>query len=104
MKTNKTKPIKKKTITKKVKMTKEKSQPVVDIDLGEFDLKKLKAKTTIYLDGDLWDRIHEDAEKAGMKYQPYLNQLLRKVVLNEKSDLELRVERLEALVKNNKAG
>lgn len=71
---------------------------VVDIDLSEFDIKKVKAKTTIYLDGDVWDKLHEDAEKAGMKYQPYLNQLLRRFVLSEKTDLEKRLEKLESLI------
>lgn len=75
----------------------------VDIDLGDFDIKKVKAKTTIYLDGDVWDKLHDDAEKAGMKYQPFLNQLLRRVILHEKSDIEIRLERLESVVLKNKA-
>lgn len=42
----------------------------------------VKVRVTINLDGDLLDAIKERAAADGLKYQPWLNAFLRKVVLN----------------------
>lgn len=63
----------------------------------------LSARLKKNLDGEVWDALHIDAEKEGMKYQPFLNKLLRRILLNEKNDLEQRIEKLEAALIKTKA-
>jgi predicted DNA binding CopG/RHH family protein len=75
----------------------DKKQKLVEID-EELNLDDAKFKVTLYLDGDVLRRAREEAAKQKMKYQPYLNRLLREILLGEKSSLEERVSRLEELI------
>lgn len=64
----------------------------------ELNLDDAKFKVTLYLDGDVLRKAREEAAKRKMKYQPYLNGLLREILLGEKDSLEERISRLEEII------
>ncbi|MDD9952494.1 MAG: BrnA antitoxin family protein [Zetaproteobacteria bacterium] len=64
-------------------------------DIGDLDMKKAKAKVTIYLDGDVLEAVQSEAERTGTKYQPLLNQALRERFLGEKTVLQ-RLDAIES--------
>ncbi|HYX39083.1 MAG TPA: hypothetical protein VE954_38760 [Oligoflexus sp.] len=74
------------------------SKRLVEIE-EELNLDDAKFKITLYLDGDLLKRAKEEAAKEKMKYQPYINKLLREVLLGERSTLEERVSKLEDIIR-----
>ncbi len=63
---------------------------------GEFDPRETKVKVTVYVDGDLVNRLRERAKEEGIKYQPYINKLLRQA-MDEKPLLDDIQDRLKAL-------
>lgn len=83
--------------SKKVKKT-------VEIEDDELDLKKAKVKTTLYLDGDVWDALHERAEQEDRPYQSLTNILLRRILLGEPNPIEDRLRKLEEAVFKSRAG
>ncbi len=72
-------------------------EELVDIE-EELRTEDAKFKITIYLDGDVLVKLRKSAEEDGSKYQPFLNKLLRRVLLEEKTDLEKRLEAVERFI------
>ena len=70
----------------------------VDIPEEDFELKNMKFRVNMWLDMDLVDIIRAEAEKEGMKYQPWINQKLREVLMGEKS-FEKRLFSIEQKLK-----
>ncbi len=72
---------------------------------GSLDIKNAKVKITLYVDGDVLEKVRSLAKKEQTKYQTLINRILRKTVLNENL-LEDRIRVLEEWVvrveKNNK--
>jgi uncharacterized protein (DUF4415 family) len=69
-------------ITKKPKA----GTKLVDIDPSELDLKRAKAKLSMWIDGDVLEAIRSETLRAtGSKkgYQTFLNKKLREVFLGE---------------------
>ncbi len=63
----------------------------VEISADELDLKKAKAKLSMWIDGDLLEAIRKETEQAtGSKrgYQTYLNKKLREVFLHERAEID----------------
>lgn len=70
-----------------------------DVDLiSDFEQSDVKVKITCFLDADVLNALRIAAKEDGMKYQPYLNKILREVVLGEKNMLSKRMDALEKLV------
>jgi hypothetical protein len=70
-----------------------------DLIEGDYDPKDVKVKVTVYIDGDIVDQLRDRAKQEGLKYQPYINKLLRQAVA-EKPLLEEIQDRLVALEEN----
>ena len=71
-----------------------------DVDFGseEFDPRQGEFRVNMWLDLDLLDVIRIQAKKDGMKYQPWINQKLREVLMGEKS-FEKRLFSIEQKLK-----
>ena len=70
----------------------------VDIESNELDIKKAKAKLSMWIDGDLLEAIRNETGKVtGTKkgYQTYLNKKLRELFLKEKTEIDS--ERIESI-------
>lgn len=68
----------KSTIKNKIKYGK------VDLPKGAFDNGQFRM--TMWIDLDLLKVIRKQAQKDGMKYQPWLNKKLREVILGKQAD------------------
>lgn len=77
---------------------------------GELKIEDAKVKISVYLDGDVLVGIRERAKEEGMKYQPYINKVLRAHLLEEPElakiqakllDMDELVQRVEALEKKS---
>lgn len=67
----------------------------VNVD-DPFNPKDTKIKITAWFDADMILALREKAEKEGVKYQTYMNRLLRDVVLGKaSSEIEQRLLRIE---------
>ncbi len=70
-----------------------------NVDLiSDFEQSDVKVKITCFLDADVLKALRIAAKEDGMKYQPYLNKMLREVVLREKSMISKRMDALEKMV------
>ena len=65
----------------------------------EFDPKYGKERITILLDQQVVDAFRKRAQEEGKKYQALMRDSLKAAIFkNEKSDLEKRLEKVEAIV------
>lgn len=71
----------------------------VELSPGDLDPRKVKFRVTMFLDLDLVEEIRHRAAADGDKYQPWINRLLRRVILGEKSQIDVTLERAEAVEK-----
>lgn len=56
---------------------------------GAFLPENVKVRISIFLDGEVLMKAKERAANEGMRYQTYINQLLRQVLLDDKPDESL---------------
>lgn len=66
--------------------------------LTEEEFKRAKVRITTYLDDDVLKKLREVADNSASKYQSVLNQILRDYLLEEKTGLLARIEKLEKAV------
>lgn len=72
-----------------------------NVGLGSeyLDPKNQKHRVTFWMDGDLKEKLIQQANQVGAGYQTYMHKLLRDVVFKNES-LGDRVEKLEKALKN----
>ncbi len=64
-------------------MAKNKNKELPD---DAFSPENVKVRISIFLDGDVLVKAKERAKAEGSKYQTYINQLLRQVLIDENSE------------------
>jgi uncharacterized protein (DUF4415 family) len=60
----------------------------------DFHPKNVKQRISIFLDMDVLEKLKAQAKKEGLKYQTFINQLLRKFT-SDQASLEQRVRKIE---------
>jgi predicted DNA binding CopG/RHH family protein len=71
--------------------------------LSAKEFQTAKIKITTYLDEDVLLALKQKADETRSKYQTLLNQILRNSLVDKKSNLFTRLERLEKAVFESKA-
>ncbi|WP_408097976.1 hypothetical protein ACJVC5_03360 [Peredibacter sp. HCB2-198] len=52
--------------------------------------KDIKIRVNTFIDLDIYDALHEEADRTGQKYQTLLNKYLRAAVLKEVSEADIK--------------
>jgi predicted DNA binding CopG/RHH family protein len=60
----------------------------------DFLPENIKQRISIFLDMDVLEKVKAQAQKEGLKYQTYINQMLRKLT-SDRPSLEERMQRIE---------
>lgn len=71
--------------------------------LSEEEFGRAKVRITTYLDEDVFALLRKIAREVGGKYQTILNQILRERLLEEKTGILARIERLEKIILKKRA-
>lgn len=69
------------------------------IDKSYLDRKNLKVRVNCYIDGDIVQKLKEEALSQGAKYQTLLNDKLRQIVIGDRVDPNELLRRIEELEK-----
>lgn len=77
-------------------MSKDIQHGKVEIEDNELDLNRAKVRVNMWIDGDILEKVRKDAHEHGLKYQTYINKLLRDAVLG--NEVKERLEALEKIV------
>lgn len=68
------------------------------ITANDLDNKNMKVRVNCWIDGEVILELRKKAKQQKTKYQTPLNTILRKAVLDENTQLEERVKKLENLI------